>query len=178
MILYWIIVLFKVHLIVKLVPSMKSYAISIIGGYLKDEDVTDLNKSLTYIPRLPSTKCGHFERSNKDEWYVYSLSFDLIANWIDICLQIHFIHSPRYNWYGLYYYIIYFDIQRCWIAPSVQLVDRGLLYVFDKLEALGWSQTTQFSQSQGANQDNSNTWVFRNANATKVYKEEPQEEKK
>jgi len=76
-----------VHLIVKLRPQMSSFVISIIGGYLRDEEAAEINKSLTLIPRLPSTPCGHFERSAKDEWAWIATAVPLVERVLLIVLD-------------------------------------------------------------------------------------------
>jgi hypothetical protein len=59
---------------------MNTFVLSIIGGYLADDEFTELNKSLQTIPRLPSTPAGHFERSAKDEWYVATRLFAIATD--------------------------------------------------------------------------------------------------
>jgi len=57
-----------VHLIVKQRAQFPSFVISVIGGYLSDETIEELSTAVKLIPRPPKTPCGHFEKTNKDEW--------------------------------------------------------------------------------------------------------------
>jgi len=56
------------HLIVKQKPSFSSVVLLLIGGYVTDEQVAEMQEKMKLIPRPPKTPSGHWERTNRDEW--------------------------------------------------------------------------------------------------------------